>query len=50
MDDKKDMATIPYIAHEARMFKAYQREKSLKALLIASNCLWIGVMLFMLLR
>ena len=37
---KTDMAQIPYIEHELRIFKAYQREIRLKAFLIGSNCLW----------
>lgn len=40
---KKDikMATIPYIEHEHRMYKAYQRESLLKIGLIASNTIWV---------
>ena len=40
---KKDikMATIPYIEHEHRMYKAYQRESRLKIGLIASNTIWV---------
>lgn len=33
----KDMAQIPYVAHLARMHKAYKRETRLKALLVLSN-------------
>jgi hypothetical protein len=41
LKDMGDMAQIPYIEHEARMFKAYQREKRWMMLFIISNCLWI---------
>ena len=44
---KSDMAQIPYIEHELRMAKAYDREKklrdknaNLKRLFVASNLLW----------
>jgi hypothetical protein len=37
---EKDMAQIPYIAHLARMYKAHQREKRLKIMLVATNVLW----------
>lgn len=37
----KKLATIPYIVHEARMYKAYQREKKWKMLFFVSNFLWI---------
>lgn len=46
----KDMAQIPYIEHEHRMFKAYQREsrlkereEKLKGWLIATNVVWFIV-------
>ncbi len=43
-----DMAQIPYIEHQKRMFKAYQAKKRLKWLLIGSNILWsIGVALLL---
>lgn len=35
-----DLAKIPYIEHEKRMFKAYQREVKLKYFLLGSNILW----------
>jgi hypothetical protein len=41
MDYDIDMAQIPYIEHKHRMFKAYRRERRLKALLVCSNCLWL---------
>lgn len=37
-----DMAQIPYIEHERRMYKAYKREKFLKLLLVGSNLLWLS--------
>lgn len=36
----KDMAQIPYIAHKARMYQAYKREKRLKIILLVTNMLW----------
>ena len=39
----KDMAQIPYIEHQRRMYKAYRREKVLSVLLIGSNALWFLV-------
>ena len=37
---KPEMAQIPFVEHEFRIFKAHQREIRLKAFLIGSNCLW----------
>lgn len=36
-----NMATIPYIEHEYRMYKAYVRERMLKIGLIVSNTIWV---------
>lgn len=41
MDYDIDMAQIPYIEHEYRMYKAYIREKKLKVWLVITNCLWM---------
>lgn len=49
MDTKKELAQIPYIEHELRMFKAYKRESILKGLLIASNLIWSAIVAVMLL-
>lgn len=38
---KSDMAQIPYIAHRARMYKAYKRENRLKIALALTNLAWI---------
>lgn len=38
--------TISYAEHCKRMFKAYRREKILKALLIGSNALWLVWLVF----
>jgi hypothetical protein len=38
--NKSELAQIPYIEHELRMFKAHRREAILKGLLIGSNLLW----------
>ena len=35
-----EMAQIPYIEHEYRMYKACKREKILKSILIVTNILW----------
>ena len=43
-----DMAQIPYIEHERRMFKAYQREKRLKILLFGTNISWLFIAALML--
>lgn len=36
-----DMAQVPYIEHEKRMYKAYKRECLLKVMLAATNGLWL---------
>lgn len=41
---EKNMAQIPYIEHQIRMFKAYKREQRLKAAIIITNALWILVL------
>ena len=47
----KNMAQIPYIEHQSRMYKAYRREKLLKGLLIGTNALWtIGALLLFVVR
>ena len=47
----KHLAKIPYIVHEARMFKAHQREKRWKVIFVVSNCLWItGAILSLVVR
>ena len=40
---KNEIAVIPYIEHELRMYKAYKREKRLKIMLAASNLIWASV-------
>lgn len=35
-----NMAQIPYIEHQRRMFKMYEAKKRLKILLIATNAIW----------
>lgn len=47
---KPDMAQIPYIEHEYRMYKAYQREKRLKISLICSNIVWVLLVLILIAR
>ena len=47
---KIDMATIPYIEHEKRMFKAYQREKKLFFSLIVTNVIWVIAIISLLVR
>lgn len=47
----KGVVKIPYIVHEARMYKAERREIKLKILLAVSNCLWLtGAILSFVLR
>ena len=46
MKDEK-MAMIPYVEHELRMFKAYEREKRLKFILTATNVFWVGLTLLL---
>jgi hypothetical protein len=46
---EKEMAQIPYIEHELRMFKAYERERRLKFMLTASNVFWVGLTLLLIL-
>ncbi len=49
--DDKEMAQIPYIEHELRMYKAYRREQNLKIALVFSNCAWIiGVLILLFAR
>lgn len=44
----KNLAQIPYIEHEHRMYKAHQRELKLKGWLIATNISWfIGVIIWL---
>lgn len=40
-NNRLKMAQIPYIEHQRRMFKAYKREKRIKAALIITNALWL---------
>ncbi len=47
MNKKINMAQIPYIEHEYRMYKAYQREKRLKYILIGTNIVWAVVALIL---
>ncbi len=49
-EDKKtnDLAQIPYIEHELRMYKAYKRENLLKKILIGSNLIWLGTVIALL--
>lgn len=41
MNKINDLAQIPYVAHEYRMFKAYQRELRLKIALVSTNLAWL---------
>lgn len=47
--ENKELAQVPYIEHELRMYKAYKRESILKGLLIASNLVWSAIAAVMLL-
>ena len=42
-----EMAQIPYIEHEYRIYKAYEREKRLKLMLIGTNILWALVVIML---
>lgn len=46
--DEKELAQIPYVVHEYRMWEAYKRERRLKISLIVSNVLWAVVFFFFL--
>lgn len=35
-----NMAQIPYIEHQRRMFKMHEAKKKLKIVLIATNAIW----------
>lgn len=49
--NNKDMAQIPFVAHEYRMELAYKREKRLKVMLIGTNSLWlVGAFIFLIMR
>ena len=51
LHDAKEMAQIPYIEHELRMYKAYRREYTLKIALACSNCAWfIGLLILLFAR
>lgn len=41
------MAQVPYIEHEYRLYKAYQREKRLKYILIGTNIIWAVIALIL---
>lgn len=40
---KSDMAQIPYIEHKKRMFKFYQKVRAMRTMLIATNAIWLSV-------
>lgn len=50
MKNVYDMAQIPYIEHEYRVFKAYKKEKRLKISLICSNIVWVLLVLILIAR
>ena len=45
-----NLAKIPYVVHELRVFKAYQRELILKWALGISNITWLAVVIWLLVR
>ena len=48
---KDNMSCIPFIVHEEQMFKAYEREKRLKTIIVLTNSLWlIGAILAFVVR
>lgn len=38
--DEKELAQIPYVVHEYRMYEAYKRERRIKIVLGISNFVW----------
>lgn len=40
---KSDMAQIPYIEHKKRLFKFYQKVRAMRIMLIATNAIWLSV-------
>ena len=50
MNKKEDMAQIPYIEHECRMYKAYCRERRWFWTWIATVGLWIGSVVWLIVR
>ena len=40
---KSDMAQIPYIEHKKRLFKFYQKVRVMRTMLIATNAIWLSV-------
>ena len=40
---KSDMAQIPYIEHKKRLFKLYQKVRVMRTILIATNAIWLSV-------
>ena len=40
---KSDMAQIPYIEHKKRLFKFYQKVRTMRTMLIATNAIWFSV-------
>lgn len=47
---KEDMAHIPFIEHERRMFKAYERIKAWKIRFIVSNIVWVICVIWLAMR
>ena len=38
---KPDMLEIPYIEHKKRLYKFYQKNRALRMMLIATNMVWL---------
>lgn len=47
---KSDMAQIDYIEHKKRLFKFYQKIRKLRIMLIATNVIWLSVVLALVIR
>ena len=45
-----ELAQIPYIEHELRMFRAYRKRRKLMRWLIGTNLAWVGIVIALLLR
>ena len=49
--EDKEIAQIPLISHEYRMYLAHKRERELRLILIFTNAVWvIGTATFLLMR
>lgn len=45
-----ELAQVPYIEHELRMFRAYRKRRKLMRWLVGTNLAWVGIVIALLLR